>query len=438
VRIALDAMGGDYAPRTTVEGAVLAARELGLEIVLVGDQEVVAKELKEHDVRGLKLTIEHAPEVVAMDESPMGAVLDKPRSSLHVCYELLKRGTAAAAISAGNSGAMMTIGIALMGNIAGIDRPAIASVLPTLDEISLLIDAGANTEVKPHNLVQFALMGSVYMRHLRGLHNPRIAILSNGEEDSKGDEVTRAAAAILRQMPALNYVGYIEGRDINHGKADVIVTDGFTGNVVLKTMEGFARFLLGNLREIYTGSMRGRLGYLMTRKRLTAMRERFDPSEYGGAPLLGINGAAFIAHGSSNARAIRNALRAAASSALGDAVNREIVVLMAQNAGIVPVQGGKGLRGIFNRMRDRLQRRGYGEGTGGDGGRTGSLKETGSLKTGSLKIEPPPAAETSTALHPPVLNGATPALVRKDQPALPEPAQETAPPAEESGRKPEE
>lgn len=401
VKIALDAMGGDFAPRATVEGAVTAARELGLEVVLVGDRDLIQRELSEHATKGLKLTVEHAAEVVAMDESPIEAVLSKPHSSLHLCYELMKRGEVGAVISAGNSGAMMTIGIALMGNLAGIDRPAIASLVPSLDEVTLLIDAGANTEVKAANLAQFAAMGSAYMRHLRGIPQPRVALLSNGEEDSKGNELTRSTAALLRQTGAVNYVGYLEGRDLHYAKADVIVSDGFTGNVALKTAEGTARFALSNLREIFTTSVRGRLSYLLIRRRLAALRARLEPSEYGGAPLLGLNGAAFIAHGSSNALAIRNALRVAANGALGEAVNREIVVLMAQLAGNLALPPpNKGFRALFSRMRERLQRRSRegeaarpaareGEDVSAPARATGSLKSANPAKdTGSLKTEP--------------------------------------------------
>jgi hypothetical protein len=222
----------------------------------------------------------------------------------------------------------------------------------------LLIDAGANTEVKPIHLAQFAVMGSVYSRRVRNIARPRVGVLSNGEEASKGTEVTRGAAAMLTQMAThVNYIGYVEGRDINRGKADVVVTDGFTGNVALKTMEGFAAFLLGNLREMFTSNWRGRMAYLMIRKALGAMREGLDPHEVGGAPLLGINGVAIIAHGTSNARAIRNAIRAASNEALVHQVNAEIVDILGKSeAALGAKPQGKGIRGIFAKMRDRLSR----------------------------------------------------------------------------------
>jgi glycerol-3-phosphate acyltransferase PlsX len=351
-------MGGDFAPRATVEGAVLAARELGLDVVLVGDQEKVGRELGEHATKGLKLEIVHAPEVVAMDDSPIESLLSKPDSSLHRCFEIYKQGTVDALVSAGNSGAMMAAGMAILGTLPGVERPAIASTIPSSDSFALLLDAGANVEVKPHHLAQFAAMGTVYWRHVAGVASPRVGILANGEEESKGTELTRAAAAILRQMgERINYVGYVEGRDINNHRADVIVTDGFTGNVALKTMEGFAEFMVGHVRALFGSNMRGRLAFLLIRQQFGAMRRRLDKSEYGGAPLLGLSGVAFVAHGSSSARAIRNALRVAANESLVKQVNRELVELISE----IPVEvqikpSGKGFRSLFSRMRERLHR----------------------------------------------------------------------------------
>jgi phosphate acyltransferase len=355
VRIALDAMGGDLAPKATVEGAVAAARDFGIEIVLVGDLDLLVRELGEHRTGGLKITIEHAPESVAMDESPLESVLTKPRSSIHAGLEMVKRGDASAFVSAGNSGAVMAAAMMILGTLPGVDRPAIASLVPANDGFALLIDAGANTEVKPFNLAQFAVMGSVYSHRVRGVPNPRVGILANGEEDSKGTDLTRVAAAMLGEMrDSVDYIGYVEGRDINRGKADVVVTDGFTGNVALKTMEGFAAFLLGNLRDVF-GNAFGRIAYLLVRKRLNGIRERLDPSEYGGAPLLGLGGVTIIAHGSSNPRAIRNAIRAAANEALVERVNVEIVEMLARHSSAMPAKSaGKGFRALLGRMRERL------------------------------------------------------------------------------------
>jgi glycerol-3-phosphate acyltransferase PlsX len=360
VKIALDAMGGDLAPKATVEGGVMAARDFGIEVVMVGEGEILARELADHDAANLPIRIEHAPEVVLMDDSPLESVLSKPRSSIHVGLDLVKRGDASAFVSAGNSGAVMTASMMILGNLAHVDRPAIASLVPTSEGFCLLIDAGANTEVKPINLAQFAVMGSVYWKHVRNVARPRVGILSNGEESSKGNDNTRAAAAMLMQMaPYVNYIGYVEGRDINRGKADIVVTDGFTGNVALKTMEGFSSFLLGSLREVFGGKWRTRLAYLLVRKNLTAMRERLDPSEYGGAPLLGVSGVSIIAHGSSNPRAIRNAIRAAANEQLVHHVNGEILEILAKTQPVGPAKpaAGKGIRALFGKMRERLHRR---------------------------------------------------------------------------------
>ncbi len=358
MRIALDAMGGDLAPKAAVEGAVLAARDFGLEIVLVGLKDIIENELATHDTAGLAIRIEHAPEVVAMDDSPLESVLTKPHSSIHVGMEMVKRGDVHGFVSAGNSGAMMAAAMAILGNLAHVDRPAIASLIPATGSLTLLIDAGANTEAKPLHLAQFAVMGSVYSRRVRNIARPRVGILSNGEEASKGTDITRGAAEMLNHMAAhVNYIGYVEGRDINRGKADVVVTDGFTGNVALKTMEGFAAFLLGHLREMFTASWRGRMAYLMIRRALNAMRENLDPHEYGGAPLLGVNGVAIIAHGSSNGRAIRNAIRAASNEALAHQVNAEIIDILARSEiALAAKPAGKGIRGIFAKMRERLSR----------------------------------------------------------------------------------
>jgi phosphate acyltransferase len=358
VRIALDAMGGDLAPKAALEGGVAAARDFNIELVLIGDRDVIVRELADYNLRGLPITIEHAPEMVAMDDPPLESLLTKPQSSIQIGLELVKGGKVDGFVSAGNSGAVMAAAMAIMGNLPGVDRPAIASTVPTTAGLALLIDAGANTEVKPLNLVQFAVMGSVYWRRVHNAAHPRVGILSNGEEASKGNELTRSAAAALLQMAVhVNYIGYVEGRDINRAKADVVVTDGFTGNVTLKTMEGFASFLLANLREVFgSGFFRRLLYFLFFRRRLNAIRQRLDPAEYGGAPLLGVNGVVIIAHGSSGPRAIRNAVRAAANEALVRHVNSEIVdVLAVTPIGVGAKRGStKGFRGVFERMRERL------------------------------------------------------------------------------------
>ena len=243
----------------------------------MGDGEILARELADHDAANLPIRIEHASEVVLMDDSPLESVLSKPHSSIHVGLDMVKRGDASAFVSAGNSGAVMTASMMILGNLANVDRPAIASLVPTSEGFGLLIDAGANTEVKPINLVQFAVMGSVYWRHVRNVSRPRVGILSNGEEASKGTDITRAAASMLdadadlRALPGLR-------RRARHqpAKVDIVVTDGFNGNVALKTMEGFASFMLGSLRDVFGANWRTRLAYLLIRKQLSAVRERLD------------------------------------------------------------------------------------------------------------------------------------------------------------------
>ncbi|MBF6567357.1 MAG: phosphate acyltransferase PlsX [Candidatus Binataceae bacterium] len=426
MKIALDAMGGDLAPHAIVEGAVMAARELGVEVILVGDREVVAHELKGLKADGLPITIEHASEVVAMDDSPIESVMAKPNSSINAGFDLIRRGAAQAFVSAGNSGAMMTSAIMNLGTLPGVDRPAIASLIPSANEFTLLIDVGANTDVKALNLVQFAVMGSVYMRRVRQIARPRVGILSNGEEDSKGTELTRAAAAMLRELAAdIDYAGYVEGRDINRGRVDVVVTDGFTGNVALKSLEGFSSFLLGNLRELFVGSVRGRLAYLAIGKYLKLMRSRLDPSEYGGAPLLGINGVAIIAHGSSNPWAIRNAVRAAANEGLINRVNGEIIEVLGRTASSPGKPAGKGLRAILIRMRDRLHLA-HKEGEARHN-KDGEASRKAAPETRSAAEVPPresrrTGALSSSMISPPTAsNGATPEIevapVRRAEPA---------------------
>ena len=406
MKVALDAMGGDLAPKAVVEGGVLAALDFGVEVVLVGDREIVSRELGEHDQRGASIRVEHAPETITMDDSPLEAVIAKPHSSISVGLELVRNGQCDAFVSAGNSGAVMVAASAVLGPLSGVDRPAIASIIPTSQGFALLIDAGANTEVKAANLVQFAVMGSVYWKRVRGVQRPRIGILANGEEASKGTDLTRAAAATLGEFPQLiNYRGYVEGRDINRGKADVIVTDGFTGNAVLKTMEGFAPFMLGKLREVLGGSWRGRFAYLLVRKQLRAMVERLDPHEYGGAPLLGVNGITVIAHGSSNPRAIRNAVRAAADEALVHQVNLEISDVLAKIQVAAPAAAkpqSKGIRALVGRLRERLHRRSR---EGEDDAHLGELAadsarghETGELRGTQGLANQAPASTNGVAL----------------------------------------
>ena len=321
LRIAVDAMGGDQAPQVVVEGALLAARELGAELVLVGDQDAVERELSRHAIRPSSVGVVHASETIAMDESPSSA-LKKKDSSIKVAFEMMKRGEVEAVVSAGNSGAMMATGMFVMGRLAQVARPAILIVVPSLSRGTVIIDAGANVDCKPHHLVQFAFMGAVYAGKVLGIARPRIGVLSNGEEEGKGNELTRAVSEQLSGT-SLAYIGYVEGRDVFTGKVDVIVCDGFTGNVALKSMEGVASFATDVLKEAFQKNFSGRLGYLLSRHSLREAYRRLDYAEYGGAPLLGLAGVGIVAHGGSSPRAIKNAIRVASETVQQD-VNRHI------------------------------------------------------------------------------------------------------------------
>ena len=323
MRVAIDAMGGDHAPEATVAGAVLAARELGARVWLVGHQDVLRARLAPHAPEHLPIVLHHAPDVIGMDEPPVAAVRRKPRCSLRVTLDLLRDGTVDAVVSAGNSGAVLAGALFTVGALPGVDRPAIAVPMPAVHGHVILVDAGASVEADVLHLVQYAVMGETYARALGGNARPRVALLSNGQEPGKGTETTRAASRVLGTLP-LNFIGYVEGRDLPRDVADVVVCDGFVGNAVLKAVEGFGMTTSQLLREAFGRTWRGRLGYVLARGPLAQFRQRLDYAEYGGAPLLGVDGVAVVAHGSSGPVAIRNAIRVAHDSArLG--VNREIV-----------------------------------------------------------------------------------------------------------------
>lgn len=309
MKIALDAMGGDHAPQVEVEGAVLAAKEYGSQIILVGDAEIVEKELSRYSVKDLPIYIKQASEVIRMDESPSKA-LRKKDSSMRVAFDLVKNGEADAVVSAGNSGAAMATAMVVLRKLEGVDRPAIATVMPTLKGACVVLDVGANVDCKPFHLAQFAVMGDVYAQFILKKENPRVGLLSNGEEESKGTDTTRETNAILKQLP-MNYIGYIEGRDIFAGSVDVVVCDGFVGNVVLKTSEGLADAIGKMLKEEIKKSALAKLGYLLSKGAFGRFKKKVDYSEYGGAPLLGIDGVGIISHGSSTPNAIKNAIRVA-------------------------------------------------------------------------------------------------------------------------------
>jgi glycerol-3-phosphate acyltransferase PlsX len=308
--IAVDAMGGDYAPQCAVEGAFRAATEDGASILLVGDRSRVEAELRKLGSHGGRIEVVHAEEVVGMDEPAITPIRKKRRSSIRLCAELVKEGRAQALVTAGNTGAAMICAKMVIGTVAGVDRPALAAVLPNQKGRTVLLDVGANVDVKPVHLREFAVMGHFYAQEVIGTPSPRIGLMSIGEEEGKGTDLTREVFKVLKTT-GLNFVGNVEGGDVFNGTVDVIVCDGFVGNVVLKSAEALAEFILKMLRSEIEATPRAKMGYLMAKPAFDRFRQRTDSSEYGAAPLLGINGGCFIGHGRSNARAVQNAIRRA-------------------------------------------------------------------------------------------------------------------------------
>ena len=316
MKIVLDAMGGDHAPPVAVEGGVWAARECGVEVILVGREENVQQELAKYDTTGLSLPIVHASQVIEMEEHPAAAVKAKKDSSMVVGMELLKRGEADAFVSAGNTGGVMAAALFRLGRIRGIKRPALSTVYPTTTGFCFMLDVGANTDCKPEYLLQFAYMGAAYAERVLGIVNPRMGIVSNGEEETKGSILVQEAHQLLKNS-SLNFVGNVEGKDVPAGMADVVVTDGFTGNVIAKLSEGLAAALLGIIKEEVTGNPLAAVGALLSKPAFDQVRKRLDYAEFGGAPLLGVDGVVIVAHGRSSAKAIKNAVRVAKQAVEG-------------------------------------------------------------------------------------------------------------------------
>src|SRR6202161_3758857 len=303
--IALDAMGGDHAPRVEVEGAILAARELGVHVILVGREAAVREELARHKAGDLPIDVVNATDVITMTDSPSHAFRRKKESSLHVAARLVRDGRADALVSAGNTGAVMTIARFVIGTLPSVDRPALAAAFPNMKErISVILGVGANVDSKPAQIEQFAVMGEIYYRAIWGVKRPRVALLSIGEEEAKGNDLTREAALLLKQVSSLNFIGNIEGRDIFRGNVDVIVCDGFIGNIALKLSEGLVEHIGGMLKKAMKSSLPSQLGYALSKRAFDDFRKRTDYSEYGGAPLLGVRGITIIGHGRSNANAV--------------------------------------------------------------------------------------------------------------------------------------
>jgi glycerol-3-phosphate acyltransferase PlsX len=315
MRIALDAMGGDYAPAVNIEGAIGTVNVFDdVDIILVGDESALLRELDSKRFPPSRISIKHASQVVMMDESPTVAIRKKKDSSIRRGIELVKSGEADAFVSAGHSGVVMATALLILGTSDAVDRPAIAAMMPTLKAPFVLIDAGANVHCKPHNLLQFALMGSTYCKMVLGRPEPKVALISTGEEDTKGNELTKEAFKLLKEAD-INFIGNADGKDIFTGEADVIVCDGFTGNVVLKTSEGLADAIIRMLKREVANLTAGRIGYLLLKPALRNFKKKTDYDEYGGAPLLGIKGTCIISHGRSTAKAIRNAIRVASDFA---------------------------------------------------------------------------------------------------------------------------
>ncbi len=313
--IAVDAMGGDHAPRAEVEGALEAARELGVRVILAGREEAVKRELSRHRHAGLPVEVVHASEVISMDDHAAKAVKQKRDSSIRVAARLVRDGRAQGLVSAGNTGAIMATVKITCGAIPGVDRPALAGVFPTSrGTAAVMVDVGANVDCKPQHLEQFAIMGEIYSRAIFGILRPRVGLLSIGEEQHKGNELTREAYARLEKLP-LDFLGNVEGRDLYNGKADVIVCDGFIGNVALKISEGLVETIKYMLKEALSSTLSAKVGYVLSRQAYDLFKKRLDYSEYGGAPLLGFKGCAIVCHGSSSPKAIKNAIRVAAEYA---------------------------------------------------------------------------------------------------------------------------
>ena len=306
--IAVDAMGGDFAPRPVVDGALAAARHFDLGVALVGPRANLDVELARHDdVDPERIRIVEATDVVAMEDSPAAALRRKPNASIKVAAEIVARGEASALFSAGHTGATVMAAHAAFGMLPGVDRPALAATIPTRRRPAILLDVGASVECRPQHLLQFAIMGSVYARVAFGLENPRVGLLSIGEEATKGNELTREAHRLLRMSP-LAFIGNVEARDVYSGNADVIVCDGFTGNVALKISEGLVDVVESLLSDELSSTITMRVGSLLTRRALRRFKRRVDYSEYGGAPLLGLAGVTIVGHGRSSAKAVRNAV----------------------------------------------------------------------------------------------------------------------------------
>jgi len=331
IDIVVDAMGSDKAPEPEVRGAILAARQFDVRVHLTGPEEIIRPILRQH-LRGQKLPvfIQPASEWITMTDKAAQAVRSKRDSTMRVGVKMVREGRAAGFFTAGNTGAAMATAKMVLGGLTGVDRPALATVFPTsTGSPTLVLDVGANVDSEPQNLLQFATMGSTYARHVLKIRNPRVGLLSIGEEDSKGNALTRDTLPLMRELEGIQFIGNVEGRDLFNGRVDVVVCDGFIGNVALKTSEGVARLVNVSLRKALKSTVTSQVGALLSRAALMDFKKRLDYSEYGGAPLLGVRGVCIVGHGSSNDRAVMNGIRVAAEFASAN-VNGVIEAALAE------------------------------------------------------------------------------------------------------------
>jgi glycerol-3-phosphate acyltransferase PlsX len=334
MRIAIDAMGGDDGPRSIIDGALVAARHLQIGLLLVGAAVEIERELARHPrISALDVRILDTPDHIGMHEAAAAALRRKPRASIRLAAEAVRDGEAAALFSAGHTGASVMAALGAFGRLPGVDRPALATIIPTLRTPAVLLDSGATVECRPQHLVQFAVMGAAYARVALGCALPKVGLLSVGSEESKGNDLTREAHQLLKSAP-INFVGNVEGRDVYAGNVDVIVCDGFTGNVTLKISEGLVETIERLLHDELSATFGTRVGYLLSRQAFRRFRKRVDASEYGGAPLVGLNGLCIVGHGRSSAKAVRNAVALAAR-----AVSQGLVDRMARDVAAATEEG---------------------------------------------------------------------------------------------------
>ena len=326
LRIALDAMGGERGPEEMVAGAIQAVKESDLNVTLTGDKNLLNRILRKHPESGSRVEVVHSTQVIAMDESPFEAIRRKKDSSIVKAFDLVKSGNADAAVSAGNSGATMASAIRSLGRLNNVSRPGIASIFPTLKKPLVIMDVGANVDCRPQHIFQFGVMASAFSNNLFGIEKPSIGLLSIGEEGGKGNVLVKSAHELF-QKSSLNFLGNVEGRDIFQGNVDVIVCDGFVGNITLKVSEGLAEAIITMLKNEMAKSFMAKVGYRLAKHAFDSFRKRVDYAEYGGAPLLGLNGTGIVCHGRSNAKAIMNAIKVAAEMVRNN-VNEHITQLL--------------------------------------------------------------------------------------------------------------